>query len=368
MESFEVDENWPLLYANGKGIDISSIPTDYDSKQEELYQNSSALPPPKQIKCKYGSIAYNTNQKVSYMEHGSISSGIIVFYFASTNFTHKACPDTTGVLNRLNVRLITIDRPGYGDSTLLANYNDTPLLFAKNTFNHVLAHFLSEHHEQKQFFFLGHQTGCIYALSIAHLYPQHITEIALICPPTPLYNGPSYTLQQNKEYVMQKYCSLYCLSCVFCCYYRPKIKANFETSTNYLAFCQQMAMQQQSEDFKYIKRNKQFLQAQWKAMYVESKAVQTNKPKAKQCLNMSEDDKAWNEWFVLKATNWGFPLQSIKSKVHLWYGSKDGMSPYSAWYLDVLQNVVAHKMEGYGHLLIYPKFDQIIANMIHIDL
>ena len=44
------------------------------------------------------------------------------------------------------------------------------------------------------------------------------------------------------------------------------------------------------------------------------------------------------------------------------------MSPYSSWYLNVLQNCIQHRIDGYGHLLIYPKFDQIIANMIHIDL
>eukprot|EP01084_Bolivina_argentea_P035596 66008_1 len=295
-------------------------------------------------KGKYCVLEVGSSDKISYMEHGR-SNGIIVFYFGATNFNNQSCPDTTGVLNRLNVRLLIIDRPGYGQTTLRKNYNDTPLLFAQNTFKYILAHFGAH----KKHFFIGYQTGCVYLLSIAYWYPANVNEMSLICPPTPYLNGPNHL---SKTYSVHKCCHSYCLWSVFCCYYSPKIKDHYASHQTYLEYCKQQAMEKDSDDYKYMKKHRKYLESYWKLTYDKNASY----------------DRIWDECFVLKASNWGFPIQLIKTKVHLWYGTKDVMSPHSSWYLSVLQNVTQHRIEGYGHLLIYPKFDQILASMIHCDL
>merc|ERR1712037_848499 len=142
-----------------------------------------------------------------------------------------------------------------------------------------------------KYFFIGYQIGCIYLLSIAYLYPSVINEISLICPPTPYYNGPK---NLSKSYSVKKYCNLYCLWCIFCCYYKPKIADNFKNYKTYLNYCQQESMDNDSEDFKYVKKNKQFLESKWKIMYDAND-------------NNNECDRIWNEWFVLQSKSWGFP-------------------------------------------------------------
>jgi len=281
-------------------------------------------------------------QKVSFMEHGT-RGGIIVFYFGASNFNHKACPDSTGVLRRLNVRLIIIDRPGYGQSTLRKGFNDSPLLFARNAFGHILSHFgctSSEGAKAKKPFFIGYQTGCIYLLSIAHLFPSAVEDMALICPPTPHRDGPTSDMLSRSDFAM-RWCTVHCLRCVFCCHYRPTVRGHFMSSENYLEFCRVQSPRALAKDPRFLQFMEQY---------------------------EGSDDRVWTEWFVFLSQRWGIPLHSLSTHFHLWYGTEDAMSPYSSWFEGVLSNVTVHRVHGYGHLLILPKFDEIISSMIHCDL
>eukprot|EP00485_Elphidium_margaritaceum_P017225 CAMPEP_0202721520 /NCGR_PEP_ID=MMETSP1385-20130828/149569_1 /ASSEMBLY_ACC=CAM_ASM_000861 /TAXON_ID=933848 /ORGANISM="Elphidium margaritaceum" /LENGTH=190 /DNA_ID=CAMNT_0049385771 /DNA_START=50 /DNA_END=622 /DNA_ORIENTATION=- len=190
-------------------------------------------------------------------------------------------------------------------------------------------------------------------MAVASTCPHQVAEMAIICPPTPYSNGPQIS---QTSYRINKWCNLHCLGFVFCCWYKPRMKAHFESARNYFSFCQQTAAQFECEDLKYMKRHRQMLQSNWEQTYEAKDAASQQR------------DNIWHEWFVLQSKKWKIPFSSITAKVHLWYGTKDVMAPYSAWYRTVLKNVVLHPMNGYGHLLIYPKFDQIIASMIHIDL
>ena len=253
----------------------------------------------------YGVIKLSSSQRISYREHGrNKSKGIIVFYFGATNFDNNACPDMSGVLNRLNVRFIFIDRPGYGESTLLPERNDSPLLFAKNCFPEVFAHFDKAGNEK--YFFIGYQIGCVYVLSIAHSFPDRINEICLVCPPTPF------------QYGRLRCCALYCLCCVFCWHSRER-----EKRKNYLEFMAHKSKQIESDDHKFIKRNKEFLD---KIM----------------AHRIENEERVWKECFVLLSKDLGFSIKTIKSKTHLWYGTKDWMAPNSSSYLNDLQNCITH--------------------------
>eukprot|EP01083_Nonionella_stella_P239298 837667_1 len=132
-ENNEVNERSPLLDSKNITTNINK-----ESKEEEYD--------------KFSIIEGGVSDKISYMEHGS-DNGIIVFYFGCSNFNNKSCFDTTGVLNRLNVRLINIDRPGYGESTLIKDYNDTPILFGKNSFKYIINYFNNENENNKYFFY-----------------------------------------------------------------------------------------------------------------------------------------------------------------------------------------------------------------------
>lgn len=291
-------------------------------------------------KGRFGVIECPSSRRVSYMEHGA-RGGVIVFYFAASNLNHRACPDSTGVLERLNVRLITVDRPGYGQSTLSKGFNDSPLLFAQNTFGHILGHFGCTAKGTKPYL-MGHQTGCIYLLSIAHLHSSAVEDMALICPPTPFRDGPTAESLSQSDSAMRQ-CSLYCLCCVFCCHYRPTVRRHFVSAQSYLEFVEQSA---DTEDSKVLRRHKARITDSYEAA----------------------EDRVWTEWFVFLSKRWGFTMSSISTHCHLWYGTEDVMAPYSSWYEEALCNVTAHRVEGYGHLLLYPKFDEIIASMIHCDL
>merc|ERR1712228_45299 len=278
----------------------------------------------------YELIELPSGDRISYREHGR-SNGIIVFYFGTTNMSSNACPDSNGVLNRLNVRLIIIDRPGYGKST---KSNDSPLSFAKHSFVHILSHFDEQRNDNCKYFLIGYQIGCIYVLSIAEQFASRINEISLVCPPTPYQNGPN--IDNN----------FYCFCCAVLCgcqYQQIDV-----LMTDYLRFCIKKSQENESEDFKFIKKNKKFL----------------NKMYEKDI-----DDRVWiNEWIVLLSKDWNISFKEIETKTHLWHGTKDWMTPNSIWYQKTLQHCISHRVDGYGHFLLYAKFDQIVASMIHFDL
>ena len=296
------------------------------------------------------------------MEHDAAKGDIVVFYFGASNFNHKACTDSTGVLERLSVRFIIIDRPGYGHSTLTEDFNDSPLLFARNTFPHILRHFGCSPSEgikgsnAVKPYLIGYQMGCIYVLSIAYLYPSAVEEMTMICPPTPFREGPSTQIMSPTDCAM-RWCTVNCIWCIFWCHYRPTVRRHFVSAPKYLEFVEtQSAASASSEDFKFLRRNKTVITSKWNEQWDEGR------------VDGMADDRVWTEWFVLLAEEWGFSLDSIRTHCHLWYGTEDVMSPYSEWYQSALSNVTAHRVEGYGHLLIYPKFDDIISSMIHCDL
>lgn len=122
-------------------------------------------------------------RQLGFVEHGD-SEGAPVFFchdlFGGRGLRH---PDDS-ILKRLGIRLIGIDRPGYGLSArkagrdILAGAIDMDALFRAMGLERCAV--------------LGYSAGAPYALAFAHRYPQHVSRCAVVASLPPLDQAQSF--------------------------------------------------------------------------------------------------------------------------------------------------------------------------------
>ena len=124
-------------------------------------------------------------RQLGFVEHGDPSGMPVLFchdLFGNRNLRH---PDDS-ILKRLGVRLIGIDRPGYGLSArqagrdIVAGAIDMDALFRAMQLERCAV--------------LGYSAGAPYALAFANRYPQRVSRCAVVASLPPLDQAQSYSV------------------------------------------------------------------------------------------------------------------------------------------------------------------------------
>jgi hypothetical protein len=70
--------------------------------------------------------------------------------------------------------------------------------------------------------------------------------------------------------------------------------------------------------------------------------------------------------YELFSKSWGFPLEGISTKTHIWCGTADcNTSPAMTTYLSsVLTNSQTYMLQDEGHYALYPHWEEILARLI----
>ena len=125
----------------------------------------------------YQSLQVDIDKKISYAEYGP-QTGEAIFFCHSLRGSRLERPQNLEILFQLGVRLIVIDRPGYGYSS-----PDPKLdLLAWPNYMQKLADQLNI----DRFFVMGFSIGGSYALACAHVLSDRIKKVALLSPISPL--------------------------------------------------------------------------------------------------------------------------------------------------------------------------------------
>jgi len=266
------------------------------------------------------------------------------FFLPGAGFGRTNNPDYNNILSQLNVRLIIIDRPGYGLSTYHSDRNYQT--FANDLF-HVLKHF--KLHEKKNYF-IAHSAGCPHLLSFCHQYPGLIAKAAIVCPPNPLFgNVPLDRPEEpNCARSCQRCCAINFLCCLSCCM-TPLLKSWEKDPKEFEKFTIQQLKAPQDKEF-YKENNQQM------TLFIQQFGDAIHPPKGK--------DALFQDMLGLPAKNWGFFIRDIVSVIHVWYGSDDEIAPNGKWYVNTLQNAQGFEQKGYGHALVYCRFDKILESLI----
>jgi pimeloyl-ACP methyl ester carboxylesterase len=74
---------------------------------------------------------------------------------------------------------------------------------------------------------------------------------------------------------------------------------------------------------------------------------------------------AAEDWAEFARRPWGFELAELNRPVHLWFGTADRIVPVAQGrhLASLLPNPVVHEIPGEGHLLIFAQFDDILSSL-----
>ena len=128
----------------------------------------------------FNSFLHNQKNQITWCEYGD-PDGEPVFYFNGVPGSRLEAQSADKIARDLDIRLITTDRPGYGNSDPQNNFLllDWPGVISQ----------LADKLNLTRFSILGFSGGGAYALACAHTIPERIQRITLISSVAPFETG-----------------------------------------------------------------------------------------------------------------------------------------------------------------------------------
>jgi len=240
--------------------------------------------------------------------------------------------------------LIIVDRPGYGGSSF--HKNRTYQSFALDLY-YVLKHFGLE---RSKSYFISHSAGTPHLLAFCYRYPDQVARATIVCPVNPLIGKVPIDRPQEPTCARscQRCCVVHMLCCFSCCF--SPILTKWQNDPKEF---EKFSMKEMSttQDFQFYEEhpNRKLLMTQH-----FGDAVQ--KPNGKNVL--------FQDMFELPTKAWGFRIQDLNCDIDVWYGDQDNAAPNGKWFVDTIPRAKGYEQHGYGHGLIYVKFDKIVEKLL----
>lgn len=274
------------------------------------------------------SILLPDGRQLGYAEYGAPNGGPVLFFHGAPGSSHLH-EDMDKMATQRMIRLIAVDRPGYGVSDRKAGR--TFLSWADDV-EHLM-----DALKIRQFSIIGFSCGGPYPLACALRLPDRVGKIALVSTLAPLsapdvQNGMSpmvaglYELAQTSPDELRKTFSVIA-----------------QTARTLLG-----AMSTSASEW-----DKKVLLDRASAFELEfMKMLQSGSE------GLASD-------IILNAENWDFPLTGIKTEVHLWAGTIDQNAPpaMSHYLATQLSNSKIHLLQNEGHYLLYGHWDEILKSV-----
>ena len=267
-------------------------------------------------------------RKISYAEYGS-ANGIPVLFFHGAPGSAYIPPDMAGAAIRRNVRLIAIERPGYGDSS------PHPERSMQSWADDVAA--LTEHLGLSEFAIAAFSGGTPFALACAFKYPGRITRAALFASLAPLAApGVTHGLSPLSS-------GLYELA-------RSNPDELRATFTGIASSPSALLAAISSSSTAWEQKVLQELADGFEADYSRSLLGGIE--------GVASD-------YVLYSGDWGFPLDGILTEIQLWSGSIDEFTPpaMTEYLASQLKNSSLIKLDGEGHFSFFKHWDEVLAKL-----
>ena len=294
--------------------------------------NKTALAPKRDAHLqdpKHRHVVLPDGRKLGYAEYGAPDGTPVLFFHGAPGSRHIHA-DMADIAARRNIRLIAVERPGYGLSD--AKPGRTLLDFADD----VAA--LVDTLEINQFALIGFSAGSPHALACASKLSHRIRRIALPGPFAPLdVAGVAKDLSPTLS-------GLFALAQTNPAEMRNTLNAIAPTPE---ALAAAMCASLGESDKQLFEAR----QAEFETEY--SKTLRSG------IEGIASD-------FVLISQGWGFPLDGIKNETHLWCGTLDGNTPpaMTTYLASVLPNCQTFMLENEGHCALYAHWDEVLARLV----
>lgn len=260
-------------------------------------------------------------RRLGYEEYG-VASGVPVLFFHGAPGSSYIHAEMAEIAVQCGVRLVAIDRPGYGLSD--AQPGRTFLSWADDVV--VLIDLL----KIDQFSIIGFSGGSPYPLACAYKYPDCIKKVALIGALVPgvvdgmppIVSGLYTQAQTNPDELRNTFSAI-----------APSAAALLVAVSGTTADCDKAVLEKCSEEF-ITDYSRMLLNG------IEGIASD----------------------YILLSGNYGFPLTEIKTEVHLWSGTLDqNTPPFMTYYLaSQLANSQIHSLPSEGHFSLHGHWDEIL--------
>lgn len=265
-----------------------------------------------------------------------VMDGKPVFLFHGSPGSRAMRHPDESVASSMGARVITIDRPGYGNS----HYSkDRTLLSWTNDISQ-----LADYLKMQEFSIIGVSGGGPHAAACAVSLPSRVDKLSLVSCPAPYDTvGMSYEMsRQHKVFYSLTKKSPWLL--------RSLLWFSVKTApTNPDKIREKLKKELTAEELSLFD-NPDFMDI---VMQDTKIAFQTG---VHGCVKD----------FQLIFGSWGFKLEDIKTQSFLWYGDADQSVPVSMseYISKTVTNIVTTKCRGEGHLLFFSRWSEILNQVL----
>lgn len=268
-------------------------------------------------------------RKLGYAEYGAPNGSPVLFFHGSpgSSYIHA---DMAEIAARHGIRLIAVDRPSYGLS------DPQPGRAMLDWPDDIAA--LTDTLGLQRYAIIGFSGGSPYALACAYKLPGRVAKIALVGAFAPA--GAPGVMEGMSPAVS----GLWALA-----------QANPDELRNTFAAIASSpaalveAMSASLPEWDKIEVNKRT--AEFEAEYART-------------LRSGVEGVATD--FVLISGSWGFPLDGIKTEIHLWCGTVDQNTPpaMTNYLSSILPNSRTFMLPDEGHLSLYVHWEEILERLV----
>ncbi|MFW5691093.1 MAG: alpha/beta fold hydrolase [Chloroflexota bacterium] len=272
---------------------------------------------------------------LAFTEHGDPDGVPVIFFHGNPGSRHMRHPDRS-IAARMGARVITPDRPGYGRSdfqprrTLLDMAADVSAL--------------ADHLGLETFTLLGISAGGPYVAATAFGLPERVRRGAIVSGAAP-FDRPDALDDVNDTYRVAYRTARWPAWLL-----RPM-----------------MGMQMRAElDNPEPYWNEVLARANEYDRAVLSRPAVAEQVRAYRPEAVRQGVRGWVHEARLLVKPWGFPLQAVRTEIHLWYWQNDLITPEQMGrYLEkMLPNPVPHFHKGGGHFAWVDHWEDILTTLI----
>ncbi len=276
-------------------------------------------------------------RRLGFVEFGDPNGKPVIMFHDLWGNRNQSHPDMN-ILKSLGVRLIGMDRAGYGMSTRKPNrsfmdiVDDTMLLSKALKLN--------------KFAVLGYSAGAPYALACAYRFPQIVTRCAIVSSLPPM-DDP-----QGFKAVNANYSRLFQLAQGMESFFRLIMKGFFWIDGR-------------RDPHHYIAELTTSMPAVDQTI-MHNPLVFKNRADMWDTIRRNGSDAFVDEMVTL-VKSWGFQLQSIQTPVDVWCGEADAfVSPMvSQRMADYIPNSTLHLDPQAGHLILFSHWQAILDSLVN---
>ncbi|MFD2444560.1 alpha/beta fold hydrolase [Bacillus sp. CGMCC 1.16607] len=264
-------------------------------------------------------------RKIGYIEYGD-KEGTPVLFFHGTPGSRLMFLDDDEISKSLGIRLISLDRPGFGISD--PKPNRTLLDWADDVKE------VADYLKLERFSVIGVSGGGAFAAACAYRLADRLHTAAIVSSATQFVNGkaPKNMMKANKIsfFLARKAPWL--------------IKASYRSTKKLIENQPEKFMKMNKDGNKHLNEwDRQFLQTEEQLQSLMMHLGEAIRNSVDECVNEP----------ALLTKPWGFSLKDIQIPVDVWHGEEDIMAPVDEMkkLAPTIPNCQTHYIPGAGHFL-----------------